>query len=264
MTGESSDHGRYETLKEIVRSRLEGWPPQREGYHWAGYTYDHTLRVTNLATAMGRTAGADERVIRYAALLHDIAKPVGDEHARVGAQQARELLEKLDFKPEFTARVTFAIATHAGGTSPGDPLENFLLGDADFIDANFGLVGTWRFITIRGGRGDDLTDIVAGMAEWLQKKDELAMRLKTDLGSSIAYERLERMMRFCGVLEASFLREGDMDKPQVWLARYIHAHSDTGRLMRQVKTLTNGTTDKPPTEVTPLLERLEKEIDGEK
>lgn len=253
---------RYDELRQIVKDRLEDWPPRRVGYHWPGYTWDHTLRVINLSLSMARETGANEKVIRYAALLHDIAKPAGDEHARIGAQQAQELMQERDFEPRFIERVTSAIATHAGGISPDDPIENRLLKDADFIDANFGLVGTWRFITIRGGRDDPLETIVREMDEWLDRKEELAMRLVTDTGSRIAHERLERMLSFCGRLHEHFFRSASDHPAQMWLARFVHKRADTGRMMEQVQELMERGEAQLPEGVMLLVKRLAHEIEG--
>jgi putative nucleotidyltransferase with HDIG domain len=254
----------YSDLRRIVRGRLEKWPPKREGYHWPGYTWDHTLRVINLSVSMAQHAGADKRTIRYAALLHDIAKPAGDDHARIGARKAREVLEEHDFHPDFIERITSAVATHAGGTCPEDPLENRLLSDADFIDANFGLVGAWRFITIRGGRGEPLDEIVAGMAEWLDKKEELAGRLVTDLGADIAAERMRRMEAFCAVLQDHYDGDPKGLPPQVWFAGFIHRQARSGRMMQQLQSLSDIGDRHLPNGVTPLIRRLSQEIDGAK
>ena len=105
----------YAELHELVRERLENWPARREGYHWPGYTYDHTLRVVNLATQMARRVGADVEVVRFAALLHDIRKDAGREHAELGAAEVRTLLpryhlpadfveQRLDLRPGFRVR----------------------------------------------------------------------------------------------------------------------------------------------------------------
>jgi HD superfamily phosphodiesterase len=51
------------TLERLARERLENWPPRWERYHWPGYTYDHTLRVRNLAVAMATKEGADPVIV---------------------------------------------------------------------------------------------------------------------------------------------------------------------------------------------------------
>ena len=41
-------------LENVVRDRLADWPSGWEGYHWPGYTYEHTLRVRALALRLAR------------------------------------------------------------------------------------------------------------------------------------------------------------------------------------------------------------------
>ena len=250
-------------LHALVRQRLEPWPAQREGYHWPGYTYDHTLRVVNLAVEMARQLDADARVVRFAALLHDIRKDAGRDHAQVGAEEARRMLSGHGLPEDFTCAVAAAIECHSGGNSPDHPPENLCLGDADLIDANFGLVGAWRFITIRSGRGEELADTIAAMSGWLPQKDALADLLNTDLGRQVAAHRSAVMHRFCHDL-AEALEEGQHERGPLWLAQYVHRHSDTGRLQQQLAAL-NGTASavRPaPAAVEPLLRALTEEVAG--
>lgn len=250
-------------LHALVRRRLEPWPAQREGYHWPGYTYDHTVRVVNLAVEMARELDADVAVVRFAALLHDIRKDAGRDHAQVGAEEARRLLSAHGLPEAFTRSVAAAIECHSGGNGPDHPPENLCLGDADLIDANFGLVGAWRFITIRSGRGDELADTIAAMAGWLPQKDALADLLNTDLGRQVAAQRSAVMHDFCrGLAEAL---DGERNaRGHLWLAEYYHRHSDTGRLPEQLAAL-NGEApvgERPPASVAPLVRALNDEVAG--
>jgi len=105
-------------FEAIVRSRLADWPAQWEGYHWPGYTWEHTLRVRDLALRLAGEMGAAPEVVGLAALLHDIEKAAGREHAAVGAEETARLLAERAVDPELSARVVDAIATHAGGNTP--------------------------------------------------------------------------------------------------------------------------------------------------
>ena len=256
--------GIYAELHELVKDRLEDWPSQREGYHWPGYTYDHTLRVVNLATHMARRLKADAQIVRFAALLHDIRKDAGREHAQVGAAEVRELLPGYGLPADFIEAVAGAIECHSGGNTACHPLENLCLGDADLIDANFGLVATWRFITIRSGRGEDLEGTIVAMAEWLPKKDALVELLNTDLGREITATRSRRMHGLCARFRDALAGAGD-GGGFLWLARYIHENADTGRLQMQLEDLSNGTTGTglvPPV-IAPTLRTLAAEVAGE-
>ncbi len=224
-------------IEAIVRDRLADWPATWEGYHWPGYTWEHTLRVRDLALRLAGEIGADARVVELAALLHDIDKAAGSEHAAVGAETAARLLAERGVPIDFAARVVDAIATHAGGNTPEHPAENLALGDADLIDANFGLVGVWRFVTIRAGHGTGVEETIAAMEEWLPRKDALLVLLNTDAGRAVALERTARMHEFCADL-ASALADGSADDtPLLALARHINAHCARGSIIDQLPAL---------------------------
>jgi uncharacterized protein len=214
------------SLEVLLRERLGSWPSCWEGYHWPGYTYEHSLRVCDLALEIARREGADTDVVHLAALLHDIRKDSGKGHAETGAREAADILTCLGVKGELRERVCSAIATHSGNNTPDSPIENCCLGDADLIDSNFGLVATWRFITIRSGHQATLSDTVAAMGEWLPKKDQLLALLLTRSGKEIARQRSARMRVFCEELmdEIATPRQAD---GLVTVAGFIH--EDCGR-----------------------------------
>jgi len=254
----------YAELHQLVRERLENWPAQREGYHWPGYTYDHTLRVVNLATRMAGQLGVDVEVVRFAALLHDIRKDAGREHAEVGAAEVRRLLPRYGLQTPFIEAVASAIECHSGGNTPQHALENLVLGDADLIDANFGLVATWRFITIRSGRGEELAGTILAMEEWLPKKEALTRLLNTDLGRETAAARSRRMRDFCGRLRPALAEDPATSAP-LWLAGYIHHNAGTGRLPQQLHELSRLVQrgNQLPEGVATLVETLAAEAAGE-
>lgn len=198
-------------IESLIADRLANWPPQWEGFHWPGYTHEHTYRVRNLALALGEREGGDPAVIEPAALLHDICKAHGRDHARIGACEADGILREMGVAPGLHERIVEAIALHSGENTTEHPIENRVLGDADLIDANFGYVATWRFITIRAGRVSTLEDTIAGMIEWLPKKDELQALLLTDAGREVASERSRAMRAFCADIAAAF--NGHAERP---------------------------------------------------
>jgi len=248
------------SLEEIVRERLADWPAEWEGYHWPGYTYEHTLRVRNLALRLGEEAGADAEVVEPAALLHDIEKRAGREHAAAGAVVARRLLVERGVDPELSERIVSAIATHAGDNTPDHPVENLVLGDADLIDANFGLVATWRFITIRAGHGATVAETVGGMPEWLPKKDALLELLHTDHGRAVAHDRTARMHAFCADL-AGEAADGQAGWGLVALARHINAEHARGSIIDQLPALRRIAGDAGDRAVQ-ACERLADEVAG--
>ncbi len=248
-------------LEQIARERLENWPGQWQGYHWPGYTWEHTLRVRNLALQLARDAGADAEIVEVAAILHDIEKPAGDDHARLGAETARKLLADCDLPEGKCERVVDAIATHAGENTPEHPIENLVLGDADFIDANFGLAGTWRFITIRAGHGASVEETILGFPEWLAKKDEMVERLITDEGAAVAHDRHEWMHQFCAAaIEA--LHDDTVGWGLLAMIEHINAHHERGSIFEQLPDLREIAEEFADGAIT-ACERLEAEVEGD-
>lgn len=249
-------------LERLVRERLADWPSRWEGYRWPGYTYEHTLRVRSLALRLAGEAGADEEVVGMAALLHDIEKPAGKEHAAVGSVEAARLLCERGLEQALVERVRHAIATHAGGNTPEHPLENRVLGDADLIDANFGLVAVWRFITIRAGHGTSVQDTVAAMPEWLPRKDELMALLTTEVGLQVARDRSARMRRLCDDLAAA-MADADAGRALRTMVEHINAHYERASLREQLPRLREIATAARDPVALAACDRLAAEASGE-
>jgi uncharacterized protein len=180
-----------------------------------GHDFDHVLRVTALAERIAAAEGADVRVVRTAALLHDIAENEGreDHHLR-GAAKARALLQG---EPEaFVAAVAHAIEAHRFRAEPAPAtLAAQCLSDADKLDA-IGAIGvarayayagahdtalwklTWQ--AIANGQGDAvrspdaLGEDYTPVHEFVYKLDRIPDRLYTATARAIAAER-QRFMR---------------------------------------------------------------------
>jgi len=217
-----------ERLDEAVRARLLGWPAEWQGYHWPGYCYEHTQRVCSLSMHMARLEGADEQVVYLAAMLHDICKSAGMQHAQLGAQEAQRILADLDIEDSVTERVCSAIAAHCGDNTERSPIESKVLGDADLIDANFGLVAVARFIVIRAGHNTPLPETIRSMAEWLPKKDAFLDALLTSTGRQIARQRSARMHVFCDELLACLQSPTGSDGVTLF-SMAVAVHRDRGR-----------------------------------
>ena len=199
-----------------------------------------------------------------AALLHDIEKQAGRTHAAAGAETAQSILAELGVGATLNDAVCHAIATHTGDNTPDHAVENRVLGDADLMDANFGLVATWRFITIRAGHGTALDETIISMAEWLPKKDELAALLLTDRGRAITELRRVRMHDFCEAMLVDFQRsERNGEFGLLEWAQFIAADYETPNLGRQMVELQRITAEKPTTAaLREALEALGEEIEG--
>lgn len=104
-----------ETLPEIVR--LKGKDGDQDGvWHPEGNTWVHTRQVV-------RAAAGNEFVVMLAALLHDVGKPdtqkvwpnggiSNHEHAEVGAEIARKIMNRLKLSNAVTDRVYQLVLNH--------------------------------------------------------------------------------------------------------------------------------------------------------
>lgn len=249
------------TLTQIIAERLGNWPPQWEGFHWPGYTFEHTLRVRSLALSLGLLEDADPDVVEPAALLHDLAKAEGREHATIGAEQAVPILRELEVPEDLVERIRYAIATHSGDNTRAHPAENRVLGDADLIDANFGYVATWRFITIRAGHQSTLQDTVEQMIEWLPKKDALLDLLRSEAGLAVAQERSGAMHAWCAEIREAFNGHADEHLGLRRLVEHVAADYERASLQRQLAVMTGTLTE---ADAQMACGRLIAEVNGER
>jgi len=200
----------FAAVRAEVMRRLGGRP----GCH----DFEHTERV--LANAMrlaAATPEADTEVIRFAALLHDAARPEEDAarghccHAELGAKLAVEILGvHPEVPPEFVAAVADAVRTHRWRGRQARPatVEAKILFDADKLDS-LGAVGIGRAFLFAGACGARLhnreEEALAGDAygpedtafrEYLVKLRKLPAKMLTAAGKAEAAERAEFMTEF--------------------------------------------------------------------
>ncbi len=182
----------------------------------AVHDFDHVLRVWKLAARIGRTEGADLRVVRAAALLHDVdrheAEAAGLDHAAVAAGRARDILS--DHPALLVEAVAHAIAAHRFRTAPEpDTLEAQVIYDADKLDA-IGAVGVARAFAYGGAHGQRLWAPIESvdLQQWKEEGDNAAAHtpvhefvvklsrikdhLYTAAGRRIAAERHDYMSTF--------------------------------------------------------------------
>ncbi len=117
------------------------------------HAFDHILRVTRLAEHIAEMEGADQRVVRTAGLLHDIARLEPDHHL-AGARRAQDLLADED--PAFVDAVVHCIEAHRFSTPPHpQTIEAKCLCDADKLDA-IGAIGVARVFGYAGHHNNRL------------------------------------------------------------------------------------------------------------
>lgn len=126
--------------------------------------FAHVLRVLVLAEKLAELEGADSRIVRTAALLHDMSRLEDQglalsadeetDHAILAAREARRLLAGED--PVFVEGVAHAIEAHRfrNGIEP-QTIEAKVLFDADKLDA-IGAVGIARAFAYGGVLGQPL------------------------------------------------------------------------------------------------------------
>lgn len=135
----------------------------------ASHRIDHIDRVLAYALNLHETYGGELEVIVAAVLLHDLGRNDktlhGAESAQKSAEQARAILEAVEFPADLIPAVLQAIAEHDQPGLRPTTLEGRILKDADFL-AGFGAVGIARAAMWTGESGGTMDDL----ANRLEKK----------------------------------------------------------------------------------------------
>ncbi|SES64944.1 uncharacterized protein SAMN02910413_0285 [Pseudobutyrivibrio sp. C4] len=126
---------RLKTLREFVDNELSLLADDKRTSATA-----HLYGVSLAATILAKKRGLDEELAAMAAMLHDMhAYKSGsyDDHAHLGAELARKILEELAItSAEETDIICFAIYHHDDKLVIDSPMDE-LLKDADVIDHCF-------------------------------------------------------------------------------------------------------------------------------
>lgn len=158
-----------EVVMNIVKKSLSG-----EG----GHDYEHTIRVYNLCVKLAELEGADVEILKAAALLHDVARPLesttGFSHSVKGAEIARNILKQTDFPEIKIERVCKVIRTHRfSEKEEAQELEEKILQDSDRLDA-MGAIGIARVFIFGGKNGRSLKESIEHFHDkLLQLKDKM-------------------------------------------------------------------------------------------
>ncbi len=137
-------------MEMITLEEAKGWYADADPVH----DFDHVLRVTRLAEKLGKAEGADLRILRAAALLHDSrgSAPGGDGEDRAGhhiasALFAGEVLKEKGWSEADIKAVQHCIRAHRfrGKEDAPETLEAKVLFDADKLDV-LGAIGAARTI----------------------------------------------------------------------------------------------------------------------
>jgi uncharacterized protein len=134
----------------VTIGEARGWYKEADPVH----DFQHVLRVHRLAEKLARAEGADLKIVRAAALLHDSrgSSPGGDGNGRAGhhiasALFAGEVLLEKGWSEEDIQAVQHCIRTHRfrGQDDAPETLEAKVLFDADKLDV-LGAIGAARTI----------------------------------------------------------------------------------------------------------------------
>jgi uncharacterized protein len=175
----------------------------------------HVTRVYRLCERIGRLEGADLRILRAAALLHDVEGDVDlrEGHHLSAAKFARDILEREGWEERDIEAVSHCIRAHRYRDNSEQPatLEAQVLFDADKIDA-IGAVGVARAVAYAVRAGMDVYappsphyletgELAPGESqtvahEYLFKLRHIKDRLYTGTGRQIAEIRHQRLEAF--------------------------------------------------------------------
>ncbi|PSP97004.1 phosphohydrolase [Halobacteriales archaeon QS_5_70_17] len=184
---------------EDTGGRMRWYP-----WHSAQYRYNHILNVVDLATTIAEREGANEDLVRVAALFHDIAKLEADQdvHADEGARVAREYLEsRADYPASFVDEVCAAVREHSYQGPLSDlPLETRCLIEADLLD-KVGANGTALMLLRMGYEARTHMDASEMVERVLERGEDAVKRIVSDTAESIAHQRLKRVRWFREWLE---------------------------------------------------------------
>lgn len=189
----------------------------------ACHDWDHTLRVLNNARHLVEAESGDAGVVEFAAVLHDIGRPVelADTgktcHAERGGDMVLRLLPELGLTDgTFIEQVAHCVRAHryrrrSEGTFPAT-LEARIVFDADKLDC-IGAIGIGRSFHFAGRTGarvhNTAEEAVSSASysredtayrEYLVKLEHVHERMMTGEGKRMAAGRHDFMVAFFGQL----------------------------------------------------------------
>lgn len=198
------------TFNKIQKEAKKFFLKARGSHDW-----EHTLRVYNLALRIGKKEKANLKILKLAAILHDIGREWEDKnkgkvcHAEKGAKLARKILEEYKLNEKETGKIIHCIESHRfRGRKKPQSKEAKILFDADKLDS-IGAVGLGRAFLFAGevgaklhNKGIDLkkthqyTKEDTAYREFMLKLRKIKNRMLTKTGKKMAKERHKFMTDF--------------------------------------------------------------------
>ena len=185
----------------------------------------HIDRVESVCIKLHEHEGGDVKILRLAALLHDVGivkeHNEGGNHAEYSADIAREFLSRAGADDGMVDHVTSCILTHRFSRGlKAESIEAQILQDADRIDA-LGAIGIFRSLismgalralkqtigTVKETSMNAYTqDPFDGFSDYMENKPfKIRDRLNTNAAKDIADERLSLMHVYLEALEIETL-----------------------------------------------------------
>ena len=162
------------------------------------HTLDHVELTVEIAKYLAGKESADTEACVVSAYLHDIAKNSSQEHARVGAEEAKEFLKQIQAPDSFIDQVHYAISQH-DNESPKRSKEAEVLWDADKLQS----IGPLGFARVFGYRMVYDKRQVYGAVEQARKyADFFYDRFYTATGRAIARNLCSFMQDFYRLYDA--------------------------------------------------------------
>jgi uncharacterized protein len=186
----------------------------------------HTLRVFGNALYIAEREGGDLEILAYAAMLHDIARPLDRrsdfKHSVVGSGFAHDVLNEYGLEKEKIDKIKRAILAHSFRESNVMPetIEEKVLYDADKLDS-LGAIGIARAYHFSGNLNakvfndfleesmvintEEHSDEDTAYREYLVKLRNIKDKLYTNTAKKIAQRRLKIMDYFFYELKRELL-----------------------------------------------------------
>ena len=210
---------RMELIKEITKKAKKYFVDACPSHDWS-----HIERVYDLCIRIGKIEKADLRVLKLAALLHDIGRGKensnpNQDHAKIGAKIAEELLRKYKINEKIIEGVIHCIISHryrSRGNDRPKTKEAQILFDADKLDC-IGAIGVARAYSWVGSKkisiysdkdylGTGYEKNHSPVTEFLFKLSKVKDILFTKTGKEIAKQRHKFMESFFKQLKQEIIR----------------------------------------------------------
>ncbi len=163
--------------------------------------FPHTQRVYNQCIKIGENLDADLKILKTAALLHDIGRrneiPGQDKrnHAEISSDLTRNYLNSLGtrYSQKEIDKIIHCIRAHSFSNKiKPQTLEAKILSDADKLDA-IGAIGLYRTIGFTVKNKGNISDAINHLEEKIIK---LKDRLFLDISKEIAEKRYKIILDF--------------------------------------------------------------------